>query len=99
MHFYFAAGDTGKHFAIGSSTGVITVNTGVTLNVSTTAKYALQIEAADNDGSPLTGTATLNIEVTPRSDATTIVLPRSGATTIVLSTAMVLFVAFVTMQY
>ena len=56
--FYFILGDTNSEFAIGSSTGVITVDSGMTLDSATTAGYFLTITGAD---AAATATTTLLI--------------------------------------
>ncbi|XP_045178676.2 protocadherin-1-like [Mercenaria mercenaria] len=82
---YSIAGDsTNTDFSI-ASTGVITVATGKTLAASTTAAYALQIEAADNDGTPLTGTTTVGVLVQACS---------SGSAALLASSVLVLMMGF-----
>lgn len=87
--YSIAAGDANSDFTIGASTGVITVNTGKALDASTTAGYALQVEAADDDGTPLTGTTTVFV----------LVGSFSGASSLVAGIAMTLLVAFLTMLH
>ena len=60
--YYFPAGNTHTDFSI-SSTGVITVATGKTLDSTTTATYTLVVNAADDDTHSLTGSTTITVTV------------------------------------
>ncbi|XP_053385354.1 protocadherin Fat 2-like [Mercenaria mercenaria] len=63
------SGDSNSHFTF--SGAELQVNTGVTLDMSTTASYALVIRATDNDGTPLFGSTTLTVTVGNCSNSAT----------------------------
>ncbi|MCF7834387.1 MAG: cadherin domain-containing protein [Candidatus Pacebacteria bacterium] len=64
ISYSITAGNTGNIFEISSTTGAITLASGVTLDYDVTPSYTLTVQALDNGSSPLSDTATVNISVT-----------------------------------
>jgi hypothetical protein len=62
LTYAITAGNTGGVFAINSTTGAITVAT-ATLDFETTPSYSLTVEVTDNNGTPLSSSATVTINI------------------------------------
>jgi VCBS repeat-containing protein len=69
--FSITNGNTDGAFAIGSSSGEITVANSAALNFETTPTFNLTVEATDDGASPLSGTTTVVIDLTDANDAPT----------------------------
>ena len=72
MSFILVGGNEAGDFMIGSTSGLVTVSTGATLNATNTNAYALIIEAYDNGIPPKTGTTTLIVAVCSGAFANTL---------------------------
>ena len=70
---YSLSGDEAPSFAIGASTGQITVGTGASLDYETKASYTVTVTATDTSNA--TDTITVTISVTNVEEAGTVALP------------------------
>jgi VCBS repeat-containing protein len=62
--FAISAGNTSGAFAINASTGQLTVATSAALNIGTTPSFNLTIRVTDNGAPPLSGSATITVNLT-----------------------------------
>ncbi|HUP24611.1 MAG TPA: cadherin domain-containing protein, partial [Thermoanaerobaculia bacterium] len=67
--FAITAGNTGGAFAIDPTTGEITVATPAAVDFETTPSFGLTVEVTDDGVPPLTGSATVTVDLTDVNDA------------------------------
>ena len=79
LTYSITAGNSGDAFAIGSATGVITVNGDHPLDYETTPFYSLTVSVSDGS---LTATATVAITVTDVTESATLTITYSGDSTV-----------------
>ena len=73
--FAITAGNTGGAFAIDPATGAITVADSAALDFETTPTFALTVEVTDDGTPPLSGTATITVNLTDVNEAPSITAP------------------------
>jgi large repetitive protein len=67
--FSITAGNTGGAFTINASTGQITVATSAAVNFETNPTFSLTVQVMDNGAPPLSGTATITVNLTDVNEA------------------------------
>ncbi|MGH8592219.1 MAG: cadherin domain-containing protein, partial [Gammaproteobacteria bacterium] len=69
LSFAITGGNTGGAFAINASTGQLTVASTAALDFETTPSFSLTVQATDNGVLPLSGTATVTVNLTDVNEA------------------------------
>ncbi len=69
LSFAITGGNTGGAFAINASTGQITVASTAALDFETTPSFSLTVQATDNGVPPLSGSATVTVNLTDVNEA------------------------------